>query len=373
MSDNTFEILSEEPVTANAKPAEKMPRIVNTNPGQSGSAEDLGGPLIKPSPDTEPTPGKSASAKAKKLSNRVTQGAGSADAMPTLQGSAPGQKGMKEEEEMDEDQILAEKSHEYEDEDEDEKEEKESKKASKKMKEDLEVDVREDVAALLNGEDLTEDFKFKAATIFEAAVKAKVVEELEKYEQIYEMRLNEEIEEIKESLETRVEAHLDYVSEQWLVENQLAVDNGLRSELAEEFILGIKNVFESCYVDIPEDKYDILGEMSERLDQMEEKLNEQIEVNVELNSAIGEFIKDGIIAEVSEGLAQTQKEKLASLAEGVEFISEESYREKIEMIKESYFHKSPSSYAEDLVEQTQTINVEGPMAAYAAALSKWSK
>jgi len=370
MSDNTFEILSEEPVTANAKPAEKMPRIVNTNPGQSGSAEDLGGPLTKPSPDTEPTPGKSASAKAKKLSNRVTQGAGAADAMPTLQGSAPGQKGMKEEEEMDEDQVLAEKS---ECEDEYEGEEKESKKASKKMKEDLEVDVREDVAALLNGEDLTEDFKFKAATIFEAAVKAKVVEELEKYEQIYEMRLNEEIEEIKESLETRVEAHLDYVSEQWLVENQLAVDNGLRSELAEEFILGIKNVFESCYVDIPEDKYDILGEMSERLDQMEEKLNEQIEVNVELNSAIGEFIKDGIIAEVSEGLAQTQKEKLASLAEGVEFISEESYREKIEMIKESYFHKSPSSYAEDLVEQTQTINVEGPMAAYAAALSKWSK
>ena len=243
----------------------------------------------------------------------------------------------------------------------------------KAMGEDLTVDVKEDVSALLNGEDLTEDFKFKAATIFEAAVKAKVIEELEKYEQIYQDRLNEEIEEIKESLETRVEAHLDYVSDQWLVENQLAVDNGLRSELSEEFILGIKNVFESCYVDIPEDKYDILGEMSERLDQMEEKLNEQIEVNVELNSAIGEFIKDGIIAEVSEGLAQTQKEKLASLAEGVEFISEESYREKIEMIKESYFHKSPSSYAEDLVEQTQTINVEGPMAAYAAALSKWSK
>ena len=349
MSDNTTEILNEEPVTANARPAEKMPRIVNTNPGQSGSAEDLGGPLTKPSPDTEPTPGKSVSAKAKKLSNRVTQGAGAADAMPKLQGSAPGQTGMKEEEEVESEEILAEDS------------------------EELEIDVKEDVEALLRGEDLSEDFKFKAATIFEAAVKAKVVEELEKFEKLYDQRLTEEVEEIKESLETRVEAHLDYVSEQWLVENQLAVDNGLRGELAEEFILGIKNVFESCYVDIPEDKYDILGEMSERLDQMEEKLNEQIEVNVELNEAIGEFIKDGIVVEVSEGLAQTQKEKLASLAEGVEFISEESYREKIETIKESYFPKSQTSYAEDLIEQTQTITSEGSMAAYAAALSKWSK
>lgn len=353
MFDNTTEILNEEPVTANAKPAEKMPRIVNTNPGQSGSAEDLGGPLTKPSPDTEPTPGKAASAKAKKLSNRITQGAGAADPMPKLQGSAPGQAGMKEEEEVESEEILAEYSVEE--------------------TAELEIDVKEDVEALLRGEDLSEEFKFKAATIFEAAVKAKVVEELEKFEKLYDERLQEEVEEIKESLETRVEAHLDYVSEQWLVENQLAVDNGLRSELAEEFILGIKNVFESCYVDIPEDKYDVLGEMSERLDQMEEKLNEQIEVNVELNQAIGEFIKDGIIVEVSEGLAQTQKEKLASLAEGVEFISEESYREKIETIKESYFPKSQTSYAEDLIEQTQTITAEGPMAAYAAAISKWSK
>jgi len=373
MSDNTFEILSEEPVTAHAKAGDKMPRIVNTNPGQSGSAEDLGGPLTKPSPDTEPTPGKAVSARAKKLTNRITQGADSPEGMPTLQGSTPGQpgtapssssggdkmprlqgstpgqSGMREEEEVESEEILAEYS------------------------EELEIDVKEDVEALLRGEDLPEEFKFKAATIFEAAVKAKVVEELEKFEQIYETKLQQEIEEIKESLETRVEAHLDYVSEQWLVENQLAVDNGLRSELAEEFISGIRNVFESCYVDIPEDKYDILGEMSERLDQMEEKLNEQIEVNVELNQAIGEFIKDGIVAEVSEGLAQTQKEKLASLAEGVEFISEESYREKIETIKESYFPKSQASYTEDLIEQTQTINAEGPMAAYAAAISKWSK
>jgi hypothetical protein len=373
MSDNTIEILSEEPVTAGAKPAEKMPRIVNTNPGQTGTGVDLGGPLTKPAPDTEPTTGKAASARAKKLSNRITQGAdapmsaekmqgstpgqpgtapgvsASGDSMPKLKGSTPGQSGVKEEEELEDENTLVESEYE------------------------LEIDVKEDVDALLNGEDLSEEFKFKAATIFEAAVKAKVVEELEKYEAIYQQRLQEEVEEIKESLEARVDAHLEYVSEQWIEENQLAVDSGLRSELAEEFILGIKNVFESCYVDIPEDKYDILGDMVEKLDQMEEKLNEQIEVNVELNSAIGEYIKDGIIAEVSEGLVQTQREKLASLAEGVEFISEESYREKIETIKESYFPKSQASYAEDLIEQTQTTSYEGPMAAYAAAIDRWSK
>jgi hypothetical protein len=382
MSDNKSEFLNEEPVTAGARPAEKMPRIVNTNPGQTGTPDNLGGPLTKPSPDTEPTPGKSASARAKKLTNKVTAGADApmsaekmqgstpgqpgtspsrsadGDPMPKLQGSTPGQSGVKEEEEYDENVIAESETEET---------------AQTFTSENIEINVEEDVNALLSGEDLSEEFKFKAATIFEAAVKSKVVEELEKFEQIYEERLQKEVEDIKESIETRVEAHLDYVSDQWLVENQLAVDNGLRSELTEEFILGIKNVFESCYVDIPEDKYDILGEMSEKLDQMEEKLNEQIEVNVELNQTIGEFIKDGIVAEVSEGLAQTQKEKLSSLAEGVEFISEESYREKIEMIKESYFPKHQSSYAEDLVEQTQSESIDGPMAVYAAAIDRWAK
>ena len=181
-----------------------------------------------------------------------------------------------------------------------------------------------------------------------------------------------ELEEIKESLETKVEAHIQYVSDQWLVENQLAVDTGLRNELSEEFILGLKGLFEQHYVEIPEDKYDVLGEMSETLDKMEEKLNEQIDVNVELNQTVGNYIKNGIIAEISEGLAQTQKEKLTSLAEGVEFVSEESYREKIVTIKENYFPKSQVSSTEDLVEKTQVISEEGPMAAYAAALERWS-
>jgi len=145
--------------------------------------------------------------------------------------------------------------------------------------------------------------------------------------------------------------------------------------VAEEFILGLKGLFEQHYVEIPEDKYDVLGEMAEKLNQMEEKLNEQIETNVELNQTVGTYIKNGIIAEISEGLAQTQKEKLASLAEGVEFVSEESYREKIETIKENYFPKTQASSSEDLVEKTQVISesTSSSMAAYAAAIERWSK
>ena len=336
MSDKNIE-LEEQQVTANAKPGDPMPKIDNTVPGQTGTPEDLGGPLTKPSPDTEPSPGKAASAKAKKLSNVVNKTGGAAEPMPTLQGSAPGQSGVKEESE-------------------------------------LSIDVSADVEALLNGEEFSEEFKFKAATIFEAAVKAKVVEEVEKLEKTYEEKLETQVSEMKESLETKVEAHLEYATEQWINENKIAIDSGLRSDLTEEFILGLKNLFESHYVDIPEDKYDVLGEMSEKLDQMEEKLNEQIENNVELNTTLGTYIKNGVIAEISEGLAQTQKEKLASLAEGVEFVSEESYREKIETIKENYFPKTQASSSEDLVEKTETISESaGPMAAYAAALERWSK
>ena len=341
MSNANNEHLEEQQVTANAKPADPMPKIDNTVPGQSGSAEDLGGPLTKPSPGTEETPGKKVSAKASKLSNVVNKTGGTPDPMPTLDGSAPGQSGVKESEEVDA---------------------------------ELSIDVKDDVEALLRGEEFSEEFKFKAATIFEAAVKSKVVEELEKLEKTYEEKLEEKVAEIAESVEARVDAHLDYVAEQWVSENELAIDNGLRSDLTEEFILGLKELFEQHYVDIPEDKYDVLGEMSEKLDQMEEKLNEQIEVNVELKKSVGTYIKDGIIAEVSEGLAQTQKEKLASLAEGVEFVSEESYREKIETIKENYFPKTQASSSEDLVEKTETISESaGPMAAYAAALERWSK
>jgi len=338
VSETNIETVEEgsNPVTKNASPGDPMPKIDNTVPGQTGSAEDLGGPITKPAPNSEPSVGAKASAKAKKTATKVNATGGTPDPMPTLDGSAPGQKN----EEV-------------------------------KTRE-LSIDVSDDVNALLKGEEFSEEFKFKATTIFEAAVKAKVVEELEKLEQVYEEKLQAKLAEATDSMETRVDSHLEYTAEQWVKENQLAIDNGLRNELTEEFILGLKGLFEEHYVDIPEDKYDVLSDMSEKLNEMETKLNEQIESNVELNKAIGNYTKNGIIAEISEGLAQTQKEKLASLSEGVEFVSDESYREKIVTIKENYFPKTQASSSEDLVEKQQVIAEEGPMASYAAAISKYS-
>ena len=338
VSETNIETVEEgsNPVTKNASPGDPMPKIDNTVPGQTGSAEDLGGPITKPAPNSEPSVGAKASAKAKKTATKVNATGGTPDPMPTLDGSAPGQKN----EEVE--------------------------------KKELSIDVSDDVNALLAGEEFSEEFKFKATTIFEAAVKAKVVEELEKLEKVYEEKLEAKIAEVTESMETRVDSHLEYTAEQWVKENQLAVDNGLRNELTEEFITGLKNLFEEHYVDIPEDKYDVLSDMSEKLNEMETKLNEQIETNVELNKAIGNYTKNGIIAEISEGLAQTQKEKLASLSEGVEFVSEESYREKIVTIKENYFPSTKASSSEDLVEKQQVIAEDGPMASYAAAISKYS-
>jgi hypothetical protein len=364
-------------VTAHAKPGDRMQKLQHSTPGQSASPEELGGSsTTKPEGDEI---GKKASSRVKKSSSKVNAGAKSPDGMPHLQGSAPGQKGMKEEEEfeVEEEEILyeAEKSEEDEDEEEDEKEERKSSKKEKKTEmkaEEIEIDVTDDLNALFHGEELSEHFMQKAATIFEAAVKAKVVEEVQKFEALYEQRLVEEIEEIAESLETRVDAHLDYIAEQWVAENQLSIDNGIKTEIAENLMQGLANLFMENNIDLPEEQQDVVAEMAAKLDEMEEKLNEQIEINVELNQEIGSYIKHGIIAEVSEGLAETQKEKLFSLSEGVEFMSEESFRDKIETIKENYFPKTQSNYVEDLVEKNQDF-YEGPMAAYVNAVSRWAQ
>lgn len=362
-------------VTANAKPGDRMQKLQHSTPGQGASPEELGGSsTTKPEGDEI---GKKASSRMSKSSSKVNSGAKSPDGMERLKGSAPGQSGMREEEELEDEDLLAEGEYEKEDdEDEDEGEEdekKSSKKSKTKMKaEEIEVDVTDDLNALFHGEELSEHFMQKAAIIFESAVKAKVVEEVQKFEALYEQRLIEEIEEIAESLETRVDAHLDYVAEQWIAENQLSIDNGIKTEIAENLMQGLANLFLENNINLPEEEQDVVAEMATRLDEMEEKLNEQIEVNVELNQQIGSYIKDGIIAEVSEGLAETQKEKLVNLAEGVEFISEESFRDKVETIKENYFPKVQSNYVEDLVEKNQDF-YEGPMAAYVQAVSRWAQ
>jgi hypothetical protein len=360
-------------VTAHAKPGDRMQKLQHSTPGQGASPEELGGSsTTKPEGDEI---GKKASSRMSKSSSKVNAGAKSPDGMARLQGSAPGQKGMREEEELDDEELIYEAQ---EDDDEDEEDEKEDKKKSSKKEktemkaEEIEVDVTDDLNALFYGEELSEHFMQKAATIFEAAVKAKVVEEVQKFEALYEQRLIEEIEEIAESLETRVDAHLDYVAEQWIAENQLSIDNGIKTEIAENLMQGLANLFLENNIDLPEEEQDVVAEMATKLDEMEEKLNEQIEINVGLNQEIGSYIKNGIIAEVSEGLAETQKEKLFNLSEGVEFISEESFRDKVETIKENYFPRLQSNYVEDLVEKNQDF-YEGPMAAYVQAVSRWAQ
>jgi len=227
-----------------------------------------------------------------------------------------------------------------------------------------EYDMEEDVNALLGGEDLSEDFKAKAKTIFEAAINAKVAEVKEALEAEQQERIAEEVEAAKESLAERVDSYLEYVADEWFEENQLAVENGLKAEMTESFLEGMKGLFEEHYVQIPEDKYDVLESMVEKLDDMETKLNEQIEKNIGLNRRLAESVADGILESVSDGLATTQKEKLTSLAESVEFESETQYREKLETLKESYFSSkpnSPSSKTESLSEGVDSSNGVGEM------------
>ena len=240
--------------------------------------------------------------------------------------------------------------------------------------ETVEIDIEDDVNALLGGEELSEDFRAKAKTIFEAAINSKVSAIREEIVREHEEKLSEEVEEIKVELQERVDSYLEYVADEWFVENQLAVENGLKADMTESFLEGMKGLFEEHYVQIPEEKYDVLKSMVEKLDDMETKLNEQIEKNIALNKGLAEATADGILESVSDGLAATQKEKLASLAESVEFESDEEYREKLETLKESYFpHKGarPTSKTETLTEGEASApeDISGSMAQYVKTLS----
>ncbi len=238
------------------------------------------------------------------------------------------------------------------------------------------VDIEDDVNALLGGEELSEEFKEKAKTIFEAALNSKVKEIQETLEVQYEEKLQEAREELKESLQERVDSYLEYVSQEWLDENTLAIEHGLKTEMTESFLSGMKSLFEEHYVTIPEDKYDVLESMVEKLDDMETKLNEQIDKNIGLNKRLGESTASNILESVSEGLAATQKEKLASLAESVEFESEEEYRGKLEVLRESYFSRTATESAKE-TSKAQTLSegvdstvapASGGMDAYLQAL-----
>ena len=234
------------------------------------------------------------------------------------------------------------------------------------------VDIEDDVNALLGGEELSEEFKEKAKTIFEAALNSKVKEIQETLEVQYEEKLQEAREELKTSLQERVDSYLEYVSQEWLDENTLAIEHGLKTEMTESFLGGMKSLFEEHYVTIPEDKYDVLESMVEKLDDMETKLNEQIDKNIGLNRRLGESTASNILESVSEGLAATQKEKLASLAESVEFESEDEYRGKLEVLKESYFSRTATESAKETSKaQTLSEGVDSTLAPVAGGMESY--
>ena len=385
---------SKTAVNAGAKAAEPMQKLTTGIPdGQTGSWEDLGGPTpenYKPDDDSAKlsTPG----ATLKQVKNVVNKGAKAADAMKSLAKESveedEDEELIDDEAEYDEDEVVTEakkKSSKEEDEDEEgedegsEEDDAEDKK-EKEMKEafaQIEEEIEEDVNALLSGEELSEDFKVKAKTVFEAALNARTeqIEEAIAYQ--YEQKLAEEVEVIREELTDRLDAYLEYVSEEWLQENALEVEQGLKTEMTESFLQGMKGLFEDHYVTIPEDRYDVLESMVEKLDDMESKLNEQIHRNVALNRRLAESVTEVIFAEVSEGLALSQKDKLASLAENVEFDSEGSYREKLVTLRESYFPRNAGTQRDNsdyIAEETDYSQpVSGSMSYYLDALQRVSK
>jgi len=360
---------SKTAVNAGAKAADPMPKLENDG-SQLGGVEDLGGPTPENyKSDDDSAKLKTPGGTLKQVKDVVNKGAKPAEAM----------KAVKEEEELPEEEVVAEEeTTEEEVVEETTEEEVVAEEETVEEETSAEYSVEEDVNALLQGEELSEEFQEKAKTIFESAIKSKVSEIKEALEVAYEERLVEEVEEIKQSLQERVDSYLEYVSEEWVTENQLAIEGGLKEELTDSFMTGLKGLFEEHYVSIPEDKYDVLESMVEKLDDMETKLNEQIEKNVSLNKRLAESVAEGIFDEISEGLALSQKERLASLAESVEFESEEKYREKLETLKESYFPTkgvSTSAKTETLSEGVDNSqeSISGSMSAYLRTLSTFSK
>ncbi len=392
----------ENVVTKGAAAAEPMQKLTTgIAPGQTGAWEDLGGPTVdnyRPDDDSAKldTPGKTLA----QVQNVVNAKAAAAEPMKTMaKEETEEDEDLVDEEEIDEDEeVVAEKYYEG---GEDEKESSEAgkdeggkhkegkhkkggeepgeKKGEKEEGMKEEFDIEEDVNALLAGEELSEEFQEKARTIFEAAIRTRVSEIKEQLEESYATALVEEIEAVKSELVDRVDAYLEYVADEWINENALAVEHGLKTEMTESFLSGMKQLFEDHYVSIPEDKYDVIESMVDKLDEMEEKLNEQINRNVALNRRLAESVTEVIFAEVSEGLALSQKDKLASLAENVEFDSEENYREKLVTLRESYFPTTASTQrnvTENLSEEVDYNNeviVEGVMGRYLQTLSRVSR
>ena len=357
-----MENIEENVVTKGAKPADPMP--------SSGiPVEDLGGPTpenYKPDDD---------SAKLKDPALTLAQVKDVVNAKAMKAEEAETEEEVIEEEEATTDEVVAEEEATT------DEVVAEEETSEEEVIEEESYDVEADVAALLEGEELSEEFQSKAKTIFETAIKTKVAEIKEELQESYATALVEELDKIKAGLTERVDGYLEYVADEWMQENALQVEAGLKTEMTESFLEGMKSLFEEHYVTIPEEKYDVLNSMVDKLDEMESKLNEQIDRNVALNRRLAESNADGVFTAVAEGLADTQKEKLATLAENVEFESETDYREKLVTLKESYFPSktsAPKSTSENLSEEVSTDEVISEettprMQAYLNVLSRAAK
>ena len=361
-------------VEASANPNADAPKknAVAAEPSHlSNDAEDLGAPVVKPT-DSNSADG---TKKVKQVSDTVSKSA-------QVSGEPSHLKAGYSEETDSEDEVVESKEKDIKkDVEEEEKETKEGmKKKSLKAshcEETDSLDIKSDIDALVGDADLSEEFKTKAATIFEAAITSKVKAEQERLQSEYDTKFEEEISKSKSELTEKVDSYLNYVVEEWMKENKLALERGIKGEIAEDFIGGLKKLFEDHYIDVPDEKYDVLEDQASKIEEIEKKLNEEIEKNIEMNKVNGSYKRQEIIDENSKDLADTAKEKFDSLVEGVEYSSEEDFAKKVETIKESYFgqkaEKSADSVDIDDVAvggETSNEDLSNAMAAYTNAISK---
>jgi len=375
-TEKNLEALEAEAVAeATAADAPKKNAVAAEPSKLSNEAEDLGPAVVK---NTDSNP--DATKKVKEVSGQAPQKAeGAPEPMPKLDDKHPA-KAMEETEKEDGEVVnegeMPAGLKKYLDKKDDKKsDDKEKEEGYGKMKkEEMELDVKEHVDALIAGEnDLSEEFKNKAATIFESAVKSKVREIQEHLEADFNNKLEQESAKAKDELTEKVDSYLSYVVEEWMKENSIALEKGIKGEIAEDFISGLKKLFAEHYIDVPDEKYDVLEEQSSKIEDLEKKLNEQIEKNVELNKVNGDYTRQSIMTEVASDLADTAKEKFAKLAEEIEYSDAETFKQKCETIKESYFGKK-ESVNEDLHDvaagESSNEDLSNAMAAYTAAISK---
>tara|TARA_A100001234_G_scaffold84803_1_gene74655 strand:+ start:583 stop:1731 length:1149 start_codon:yes stop_codon:yes gene_type:complete len=371
-SEKKTESIEEASANPNADAPKK--NAVAAEPSHlSNDAEDLGAPVVKPT-DSNPDGTK----KVNKVSDAVSKSA-------QVAGEPSHLKAGYHEEADSEDEVVESKEKDVKKDVEEEEVEKEGKhmkagykksiKAGHCEETDSEIDVKEDIEALVGDADLSEEFKQKAATIFEAAINSKVKAEQERLQSEYDTKFEEEISKSKSELTEKVDSYLNYVVEEWMKENKLALERGIKGEIAEDFISGLKKLFEDHYIDVPDEKYDVLEDQASKIDDLEKKLNEEIEKNVEMNKVNGTYKRQEIIDEHSKDLADTAKEKFDSLVEGVEYSSEEDFAQKVKTIKESYFEqkaeKSASADIDDVAEGDESnADLSDAMAAYTNAISK---